>query len=102
VCVGGVDLPAGSFITLAIGSANRDPAAFEQPEQLDITRKPNPHLAFGQGHRACAGMNVARLEARIAFVRLSARCPGLQLRGAPQRDPRIRFRGWRTLPVSLR
>jgi cytochrome P450 len=46
-------------------------------------------------------MNVARLEARIAFGRLLARCPGLQLRGTPQRDPRIRFRGWRTLPVSL-
>ena len=102
VCVGGVDLPAGSFITLAIGSANRDPAAFEQPERLDICRKPNPHLAFGQGHHACAGMNVARLEARIAFGRLAERCPGLQLRGAPQRDPRIRFRGWRTLPVGLR
>ena len=46
-------------------------------------------------------MNVARLEARIAFGRLIARYPGLQLAGAPQRDRRIRFRGWRTLPVSL-
>ena len=45
--------------------------------------------------------NVARLEARIAFGRLIARYPGLQLAGAPQRDRRIRFRGWRTLPVSL-
>ncbi len=44
---------------------------------------------------------VARLEARIAFGRLLARWPGLQLRGTPQRDPRIRFRGWRTLPVRL-
>lgn len=99
---GDVELPAGSFVTLAIGSANRDPSVFREPDRLDIGRKPNPHLAFGQGHHACAGMNVARLEARIAFGRLIARYPGLQLRGTPQRDRRIRFRGWRTLPVGLR
>jgi cytochrome P450 len=100
--ISGRELPAGSFVTLAIGSANRDPAHFADPDRLDIGRKPNPHLAFGQGAHACAGMNVARLEARIAFGRLLARCLGLQLRGVPQRDPRIRFRGWRTLPVGLR
>ena len=99
--VGGVELPAGSFVTLAIGSANRDPAQFADPDRLDVGRKPNPHLAFGQGHHACAGMNVARLEARIAFGRLIARYPGLRLSGTPQRDRRIRFRGWRTLPVAL-
>ena len=99
--IGGVDVPEGSFLTLAIGSANRDPAQFHEPERLDVGRKPNPHLAFGQGAHACAGMNVARLEARIAFGRLLARCPQLRLRGTPKRDPRIRFRGWRTLPVSL-
>jgi cytochrome P450 len=99
--IGDVELPGGSFITLAIGSANRDPAHFRDPDRLDVGRKPNPHLAFGQGAHACAGMNVARLEARIAFGRLLVRCPGLQLRGPLQRDPRIRFRGWRTLPVAL-
>ena len=98
--IGDVELPAGSFITLAIGSANRDPTHFDQPDRLDVGRKPNPHLAFGQGAHACAGMNVARLEARIAFGRLLTRCPDLQLRGQPQRDPRIRFRGWRMLPVA--
>lgn len=99
--IGGVTLPAGSFITLAIGSANHDPAVFHAPSRLDVARKPNPHLAFGQGAHACAGMNVARLEARIAFGRLLARYPDLQLRGTPQRDRRIRFRGWRSLPVQL-
>jgi hypothetical protein len=99
--IGDTELPAGSFITLAIGSANRDPAHFPDPDRLDLGRKPNPHLAFGQGAHACAGMNVARLEARIAFGQLLQRFPGLQLRGTPQRDRRIRFRGWRSLPVSL-
>jgi cytochrome P450 len=99
--VGGVELPAGSFLTLAIGSANHDPAVFDQPGRLDVARRPNPHLAFGQGAHACAGMNVARLEARIAFGRLLARFPRLRLQGTPKRDRRIRFRGWRTLPVAL-
>ena len=66
-----------------------------------MARKPNSHLAFGQGAHARVGMNVARLEARIAFGRLRTRCPGLHLLGVPQRDPRIRFRGWRSLPVAL-
>ena len=47
--IGDVELPAGSFITLAIGSANRDPTQFHEPDRLDVGRKPNPHLAFGQG-----------------------------------------------------
>jgi cytochrome P450 len=99
--IGQVELPAGSFVTLAIGAANRDPAQFHDPDRLDIGRKPNLHLAFGHGPHVCAGMNVARLEARIAFGRLSARFPGLRLRDGAQRDLRIRFRGWRTLPVAL-
>ncbi len=97
----GRELPAGTFLTLAIGAANRDPAAFDQPDRLDITRKPNPHLAFGQGMHACAGMNVARLEARVAIGRLIARFPGITLRGAPERDRRVRFRGFKALPVAL-
>jgi cytochrome P450 len=93
--------PAGTFLTLGIGAANRDPAAFAQPDRLDIGRKPNPHLAFGHGAHACAGMNVARLEARIAIGRLAARWPRLVLADTPQRDPRVRFRGFRRLPVAL-
>ena len=97
----GQTLPAGSFITLCLGAANRDPAQFEQPEQLDLARKPNNHLAFGQGAHACSGMNVARLEARIALNALLARFPDMAADGAPQRDMRVRFRGLKTLPVRL-
>jgi cytochrome P450 len=94
-------LPTGTFITLAIGAANRDPAEFTDPERLDIGRKPNNHLAFGQGAHACSGMNVARMEGRIALGRLVARYPHMVLAGAPERDPRLRFRGFRRLPVRL-
>jgi hypothetical protein len=95
----GFRIEPGAFITLAIGAANRDPAVFDSPDTLDIARKPNPHLAFGHGAHACAGMNVARLEARIALAALARRLPGLQLDGAPERDRRVRFRGFRRLPV---
>jgi cytochrome P450 len=91
----------GTFITLAIGAVNRDPAQFAEPDRLDIARKPNLHLAFGHGAHACAGMNVARLEARVAIGALARRFPRLALDGEPERDPRIRFRGFRRLPVTL-
>jgi len=94
-------LPAGSFITLGVGAANRDPLVFVEPHRLDIARKPNNHLAFGQGAHACSGMNVARLEARIAIGEMVRRYPKLDFRGAPERDRRVRFRGFTHLPVSL-
>ncbi len=101
--LGGVDIAAGSFLTLAIGAANRDPAAFDKPDQLDVARKPNRHLAFGHGPHACAGMNVARLEARVAIGGLLARYPAIDLAetAGPERDQRLRFRGFRSLPVKL-
>jgi cytochrome P450 len=95
----GFRIEAGAFITLAIGAANRDPAVFDAPDRLDIARKPNPHVGFGHGAHACAGMNVARLEARVALAALARRLPGLRLDGTHERDPRVRFRGFRRLPV---
>ena len=99
--IGGHAFPAGTFITLGVGAANRDPAQFSDPERLDVSRKPNRHVAFGQADHACAGMNVARLEARIAIGRMLDRFPRLDLAGQPERDQRIRFRGFRHLPVCL-
>jgi cytochrome P450 len=97
----GVEIPAGSFLTLAIGAANRDPDEFPDPDRLDVGRKPNRHVAFGHGAHACAGMNVARLEARVAIGRLLARHPRIDLAGPPVRDRRVRFRGFSALPVRL-
>ena len=91
----------GTFVTLGIGAANRDPVVFAEAERLDIARRPNPHLAFGQGAHACAGMNVARLEARVAIGRLLARFPRIAAEGEPERDRRVRFRGLRRLPVRV-
>jgi cytochrome P450 len=97
----GVRLPEGSLLTLGIGAANRDPRQFPDAERFDAARKPNRHVAFGHGDHACAGMNVARMEARIAFSRLLARFSKIDLCGAPERDRRIRFRGLRKLPLQV-
>lgn len=75
----GVAIPQGVAVLPAIMSANRDEVAFENPNQLDITRKPNKHLAFGQGIHYCLGAPLARLEGKIAFCALLERSPNLRL-----------------------
>jgi cytochrome P450 len=97
----GVRIPAGAYLTIGIGAANRDPAEFPDPDRLDIAREPNRHLAFGSGPHVCIGLNVARLEGRIAIGRFLARFPGYRLAGAPVRGGRARFRGFLSIPVAL-
>lgn len=72
-------IPEGSLMLVSIGSANHDPDTFEDPDQLDLARVPNPHLAFGFGTHFCLGAPLARLEARLAFDALTKRFPGLSL-----------------------
>lgn len=100
--IGGVALPAGALLTLCIAGANRDPEAFQAPDTLDVARQPNPHLGWAGGPHICAGISVARLEARIALQLFLARFPDYALAGPPERDLRARFRGFRTLPARLR
>lgn len=99
--IGGVTMPKGTLITLCIGAANRDPEQFPDPDRFDVSRNPNRHLAFAGGIHICAGMNLARLEGKIAVERFLARFPGYEPDGAPVRSPRARFRGFLTLPVRL-
>jgi len=99
--LGGRTLPEGTLITIGIGAANRDPRQFPDPDRFDVARKPNRHVAFGQGAHACAGMNVARMEGRIALAALLARFGRIEPDGAPERDRRVRFRGFRRLPVRV-
>jgi len=96
--LGGLQLPAGTPITLCIGAANRDPAQFPDPERFDIGRTPNRHLAFATGAHQCAGMALARLEGAIAVSRLLARFPRHALNGEPVRGGRVRFRGFLSIP----
>jgi cytochrome P450 len=99
----GVDVPADANLLLLIGSANRDPEVFRDPEVLDI-RRPNAkeHLAFGAGNHLCLGAPLARLEARIVFEELTRRRPALRLVPGQQLTfhPNISFRGPQSLLVE--
>ncbi|MEM1090523.1 MAG: cytochrome P450 [Pseudomonadota bacterium] len=99
--LGGRPVPAGTQITLCIGAANRDPAQFKNPNDFDITRTPNRHLAFISGPHMCAGQHLARLEGQLALARFFERFPHAELAGEPVRGKRARFRGFSSLPVEL-
>ncbi|OJZ75490.1 cytochrome [Mycobacterium paraffinicum] len=73
VTLGAQSIQAGEKVQVWEGSANRDPGAFERADEFDITRKPNPHLGFGQGVHYCLGANLARLELRVLFEELFSR-----------------------------
>ena len=99
--LGGIHIPARTQVTLCIGAANRDPSQFTHPESFDIQRNPNRHLAFASGAHACAGMSLARLEGQIALGRFVARFPHYTLSTPPVRSPRIRFRGFLSIPAQV-
>jgi hypothetical protein len=95
-------MPAGTYVHLCIGAANRDPAQFPEPDRLDIRRAPNRHLAFGFGIHTCAGNSLARMEAQVAIGRLVRRFKSIERAGLPTRGGRARFRGFLRYPVSVR
>lgn len=97
----GETVAPGTRIHLCIGAANRDPRQFADPDRLDLSRKPNRHLAFAQGPHLCAGFSLARMEGRIAISRLLARFPDYRLDGEPTRTGRVRFRGFSRLPARV-
>ncbi|MBY0275384.1 cytochrome P450 [Candidatus Binatia bacterium] len=92
----------GEIVALLLGAANRDPAVFARPDELDLTRADNPHLAFGHGVHFCLGAQLARLEGRHALVALFERYPELAANGAAGPWKRsIVLRGLSSLPVRL-
>lgn len=80
ITIDSVNVPRGSVVLGAIASANRDERRFANADQLDLDRKPNRHLTFGQGGHFCVGAALARMEGRVALGALMERYPGLQLR----------------------
>ncbi|MET8679679.1 cytochrome P450 [Streptomyces sp. NPDC004647] len=101
--IGGVTVPAGETVLLAIASANRDAGHFPEPDRLDLHRGQSGHLALGHGIHYCLGAPLARMETEIALGTLLSRLPGLAL-DVPREElrwrPSIRARGLLSLPVS--
>lgn len=77
--LGGQSLPRRARVLLVLSAANRDPAVFDHPEELDLGRDPNPHLALGFGEHFCLGAHLARLEMSIALPSLYRRFPNLRV-----------------------
>lgn len=100
--VNGVTIQRGEQVYILLGAANRDPKKFNHPDRLDITRTPNPHLAFGYGPHFCLGASLARLETQIAVQAIVQRADYLQL-AAPELQWRelIGFRALKELPVNF-
>lgn len=101
VTLGGCAIGAGQKVQVWEGSANRDPAAFADPDSFDITRKPNPHLGFGQGVHYCLGANLARLELRVLFEELFARFGAARLAAPVEWTRSNRHTGMRHMLVEL-
>ncbi|MFI5658486.1 cytochrome P450 [Streptomyces sp. NPDC051684] len=79
VTLGGTEIPAGAPVLVALGAANRDPARFPDPDELDPDRDAAPHLAFGHGIHRCVGAPLARAEMEIVLRAVLARHPEIQL-----------------------
>jgi cholest-4-en-3-one 26-monooxygenase len=100
----GAQIRAGQELLLLYPSANRDEAVFERADTFDITRSPNPHLAFGFGAHFCLGNQLARLELRVMVERVLARLPDLRLateRGALPRRQANFISGIEEMPMAF-
>jgi cytochrome P450 len=77
--IGGVPVPADGFVSVVVASANRDERHYEHPDDFDLDRRADDHLAFGFGRHHCLGYHLARLEARVALDAILDRLPALRL-----------------------
>ncbi|MFF9624174.1 cytochrome P450 [Streptomyces griseosporeus] len=99
----GVTIRAGDAIHVSYLAANRDPAVFPDPETIDFSRSPNPHVAFGFGPHDCPGGMLARLESQLLMDALLDRVPGMRLAVPAYRVPFRKgalIRGPEALPVT--
>lgn len=101
--VHGQVVPAGARLLLLIGSANRDPRAFADPDDYDLDRDTSALISFGAGRHYCLGANLARLEARIALAEFSRRVGHYQVdEPAAQRVHSVSVRGFARLPITVK
>ena len=98
--IGGVEIRKGQKIAALLGSANRDEAVFENADQLDLTRDPNPHIGFGAGIHFCIGAPLARMEMTTSLPMLMKAYPNISLAKEPERRPTYVLRGYESVFVT--
>lgn len=103
VALGDKHIHQGEQVFISLGAANRDPLQFKDPDKLDLTRNPNPHIAFADGIHRCLGAALARMEGQIAIASLVRQFPDFQLQPGHSLEWRknINLRGLKALPVTF-
>ncbi len=99
--LGGVKIAQGQKIAALIGAANRDETIFSDPDSMDLTRDPNPHIGFGAGIHFCLGAPLARLEMGVSLPALWEKYPTMQLASTPVRRPTFVLRGYESVEISI-
>ncbi|MEV6763954.1 cytochrome P450 [Streptomyces sp. NPDC051105] len=99
--IDGTTVPRGAEIAMLFGSANHDPAVFQNPDRLDLTRGENPHISFSAGIHYCIGAPLARIELAASMTALLERAPTLSLAAEPKRKPNFVIRGLEGLSVEV-
>ena len=99
--IGGTLIPEGKKILMFLGSANRDPRRWDNPDRFDLSRDPSGHVGFGFGIHQCVGQHIARLEASTLLTALAKRISTIEISGATRRHHNNTLRAWESLPVRV-
>lgn len=102
VTVAGTLIKEGTKILMFLGSANRDPERWHDPDRFDLGPDPSGHVGFGMGIHQCVGQHVARLKAEALLTALARRVERIELAGRPERHLNNTLRSWAALPVRVR
>jgi 4-methoxybenzoate monooxygenase (O-demethylating) len=97
----GALIPRGRKILMFLGSANRDPRHWDDPDRFSLDRDPSGHVGFGMGIHQCVGQHVARLEAVALITAMARRIRTIELVGEPERHLNNTMRAWKTLPIRV-
>ena len=98
----GETIRQGDKVVMYFGAANRDPAAFDRPETLDLSRPENPHIAFGTGPHGCLGQHIARIEIDAMLAEVLTRMTGFELAGPPEWLASNFISGPKSMPLKFR
>jgi cytochrome P450 len=98
----GQQIREGDKVVMYFGAANRDPAAFDRPEVLDLARPENPHIAFGTGPHGCLGQHIARIEIDAMLSEVLTRMTGFELAAPPEWLPSNFISGPKVMPLRFR
>jgi cytochrome P450 len=101
ISVEGTRIPEGEKVLMFLGSANRDPRRWTEPERFDARRNTTGHVGFGGGIHGCVGQLIARLEGEIILTLLAKRVCSIELTGTPVAHLNNTLRAWSSIPVCI-